>query len=54
VASYLEILRPYATAPQQQLLNHGLIIGGEETISWETQVALDLLLEGQWDAVLER
>jgi hypothetical protein len=54
VTSYLEILRPYATAPQQQLLNHGLIIGGEETISWETQVALDLLLEGQWDAVLER
>lgn len=26
---YLEIIKPYASAPQQQLLNHGWIIGGE-------------------------
>ncbi len=53
VASYLEIWRPYRTAPQFQLLNHGLIIGGEETIDWNTQVQLDLLLEGQWDEILD-
>ena len=45
VVNYLKILTPYATAPQQQLLNHGWIIGGEGTISWETQVELDQLLE---------
>lgn len=45
VADYLKILKPYPTAPQQQLLNHGWIIGGEETISWETQVELDRMLE---------
>lgn len=46
VASYLELLKPYPTAPRYQLLNHGWIIGGEDTISWETQVALDGMLEG--------
>jgi hypothetical protein len=51
VASYLEILKPYPTAPQQQLLNHGLVIGGLETISWETQVELDLLLEAHLERV---
>lgn len=45
VTNYLEILKPYPTAPQEQLLNHGWIIGGEETISWETQVQLDGMLE---------
>jgi hypothetical protein len=45
VSNYLKILKPYATDPQQQQLNHGWIIGGEETISWETQVELDRLLE---------
>lgn len=45
VARYLEITRPYETAPQQQLLNHGWIIGGENTISWQTQTQLDLMLE---------
>jgi hypothetical protein len=45
VRSYLDILKPYPTAPQQQLLNHGWIIGGEETISWETQVEVDGILE---------
>lgn len=45
VENYLRILKPYETAPKQQLLNHGWIIGGEGTISWETQVELDQLLE---------
>ena len=45
VVNYLEILKRYPTAPQHQQLNHGWIIGGEETISWDTQVALDQLLE---------
>ncbi len=49
VRSYLQILKPYPTAPQEQLLNHGWVIGGEETISWETQAELDMLL----DAYLE-
>lgn len=45
VADYLAILKPYPTAPQQQLLNHGWIIGGEETISWQTQTTLDVMLD---------
>ncbi|HSJ58789.1 MAG TPA: cell wall-binding repeat 2 family protein [Anaerolineae bacterium] len=45
VTAYLATIRPYETAPRQQLLNHGLIIGGENTISWETQAQIDLLLE---------
>jgi hypothetical protein len=50
VVNYLEILKPYPTAPQQQLLNHGWIIGGEGTVSRTTQARIDLLLEGQLDA----
>ncbi|MBZ0304721.1 MAG: cell wall-binding repeat-containing protein [Anaerolineae bacterium] len=45
VQTYLEVTRPYPTAPQQQLLNHGWIIGGEGTMSWETQAQLDLYLD---------
>lgn len=45
VASYLRILKPYPTAPQQHLLNHGWIIGGEETIDWNTQAMLDQMLD---------
>lgn len=45
VASYLRILKPYPTAPRQQLTNHGWIIGGEETISWHTQTVLDQMLD---------
>lgn len=45
VANYLRILKPYATAPQQQLLNHGWVIGGEGTISWQTQATIDRMLE---------
>ena len=46
VAAYLNDIQPYPTAPQEQLVNHGWIIGGELTIAWETQARLDLLLEG--------
>lgn len=46
VARHLLATRPYATAPRQQLLNHGLIIGGPETIGYDVQVELDALLEG--------
>lgn len=42
---YLQATRPYPTAPQEQLLNHGWIIGGTDTISWENQAALDWMLE---------
>lgn len=45
VASWLRAAKPYPTAPGQQLLNHGLIIGGEETIPWEVQAELDLRLD---------
>ena len=45
VASYLEILKPYSTAPQQHLTNHGWIIGGADTISWNTQTLLDQMLD---------
>jgi hypothetical protein len=45
-ADYLETTKPYPTAPQQQLTNHGLVIGGEETITWETQTVLDQMLDG--------
>lgn len=45
VRTYLNVTRPYPTAPQQQLLNHGWIIGGEGTISPATQAELDTLLE---------
>jgi hypothetical protein len=46
VADYLDIIKPYPSAPQQHLLNHGWIIGGEETISWQTQTELDVMLDG--------
>lgn len=45
VRAYLEITKPYPTAPQQQLLNHGWIIGGEGTISWPTQVLAERYLD---------
>jgi hypothetical protein len=45
IADFLQTIQPYETAAQQQLLNHGWIIGGEGTIAWETQAQLDLLLE---------
>jgi hypothetical protein len=50
VATYLALLKPYPTAPQEQLLDHGWIIGGEATINWQTQAQLDLMLEGHLTA----
>lgn len=50
VATYLNLLKPYPTAPQEQLLDHGWIIGGEATINWRTQAELDLMLEGHLTA----
>lgn len=47
VNTYLNITKPYETAPQQQLLNHGWIIGGEDTISWDVQTQLDMMLEAK-------
>lgn len=44
-ANYLESTKPYPTAPQQQLTNHGWVIGGEETIGWNTQTVLDQMLD---------
>ena len=44
-AEYLESSKPYPTALQQQLTNHGWIIGGAETISWNTQTVLDQMLD---------
>ncbi len=46
VVRFLASIRPYPTAPRQQLLNHAWVIGGLRTISWETQGAIDLMLEG--------
>ncbi|MGI8875599.1 MAG: hypothetical protein ACR2KP_15015 [Egibacteraceae bacterium] len=48
-SSYLDKIKPYSTAPQEQLLNHGWIIGGLETVDWETQAEIDLLLEAYLD-----
>lgn len=45
VASYLQIWKPYPTGPQEQLTNHGWIIGGEETVNWNTQTLLDQMLD---------
>lgn len=42
------ILKSYPTAPQQQPLNHGWIIGGEGTISRQMQARIDLLLDAQF------
>lgn len=49
VEDYLRHIKPYPTAPQEQLVNHGWVIGGEGTISWENQARIDLLLEGHLD-----
>ena len=50
VRAHLLNTKPYPTAPQQQLLNHGWIIGGPETIAWETQVEIDTLLDPYLEA----
>lgn len=42
--NFLTVIKPYVTAPQQQLFDHGWVIGGEGTISPATQARLDRLL----------
>lgn len=54
VVNYLRILKPYPTAPQEQLVNHGWVIGGEQTINWETQTEIDLLLDAYIDQQANR
>lgn len=45
LSRYLELVKPSAGAPNDQLNNHGWLLGGTDRISWETQADLDLLLE---------
>lgn len=45
LSRYLELVKPSAGTPNDQLNNHGWLLGGTDRISWETQADLDLLLE---------
>ena len=42
---YLQLVRPSSGAPNDQLNNHGWILGGTDRISWETQAEIDIFLE---------
>ena len=42
---YLELVKPGAGSPNDQLNNHGWILGGIDRISWTAQADIDLLLE---------
>jgi hypothetical protein len=42
---YLESVRPAWSAPDDQLNNHGWILGGTDRISWPVQTRIDGLLE---------
>ena len=42
---YLELVKPSAGAPNDQLNNHGWILGGTDRISWTAQANVDVLLE---------
>lgn len=44
VAEFLEMIRPFPTAPNETILNFAWIIGDEQSVSWETQKALHRLL----------
>lgn len=44
-ARYLETVRPARGAPNDQLNNHGWILGGIDLISWRAQADIDWLLE---------
>lgn len=44
VRNYLQTVKPSKTAPQEQLYNHGWIIGGENLISAKLQAEIDMLL----------
>lgn len=42
---YLKMVKPEEGAPNDQLNNHGWILGGTDRISWTAQADIDLLLE---------
>ena len=42
---YLEMVKPFEGAVNDQLNNHGWILGGTNRISWSAQADIDLLLE---------
>jgi hypothetical protein len=44
---YLEMVKPSVGAANDQLNNHGWILGGTDKISWERQADIDLLLEAK-------
>lgn len=46
-ARYLELVKPTWGAVNDQLNNHGWILGGTDRISWAAQADIDLLLEPQ-------
>jgi hypothetical protein len=44
---YLEMVRPTAGSPADQLTNHGWILGNTSRISWPMQASIDFLLESR-------
>ena len=44
-STYLASIRPSASAPADQLVNHAWILGGTARIPWATQVGVDALLD---------
>lgn len=46
---YLELVRPTASAPEDDLDNHGWILGDTRRITWAAQADIDLLLEARPD-----
>ena len=46
-ARFLELVRPSRGAANDQLNNHGWILGGTDKISWAAQADIDLLLEAR-------
>jgi hypothetical protein len=44
---YLEMVRPFAGAPSDQLNNHGWVLGDTRRIAWATQADIDGLLESR-------
>lgn len=52
VVSYLQMVKPFPTAPMQTILNHGWIIGDTSIITWNVQKKIHSLLEpGDTDTV---
>ena len=47
VKRYLDTVKPTEGAPNDQLNNHGWILGGTDLISWEAQTDIDMLLEAK-------